>query len=273
MFLSSIKNQIKTFIKLQKESDPIDLLTKKYSLIVRKIEQRENGTFLMEMKSGIQLACRNFPHSDFLVFDQVFIDQEYLSVSSLFLNKSLKSHGNFTIIDAGANVGYTSLYLKNHFPHSTILSIEPDDQNFKQLIENISLNSFDNSVFPIQKALLGESGINLSTQKDFRDGKDWAITVEKTDAISNLQSISIIDLIKEYEIKNVDILKIDIEGAERFLFTEENDLSYLKKVKTIIIEIHDEFNCRELINHSLAKNDFMLIDLGESTLGINKNFI
>lgn len=273
MFLSNIKNRIITFIKVQKEPDPIDLITKKYSSIARNIEKLENCSFLMELNSGIQLECRNFPHSDLLVFDQVFIDQEYLSASSLFVNKSLKSKSDFNIIDAGANVGFTSLFLKNHFPNSKIISIEPDENNFKQLLRNISLNSFENSVFPLQKALLGESGINLSTQNDFRDGKDWAITVEKTDAFSDLQSISINDIMNQFEIETVDILKIDIEGAERFLFTEENDLTYLKKVKTIIIEIHDEFNCRELIYQSLAKNDFILIDLGESTLGINKNFI
>lgn len=273
MFLSKIKNRINTILKVQKEPDPIELLKKKYASIARNIEKLENGSFLMELNSGLQLECRNFPHSDLFVFDQVFIDQEYLSVSSLFLNKSLKPNSDFKIIDAGANVGYTSLFLKNHFPNSTIISIEPDENNFKQLKRNVSLNRLENSVIPLKKALLGESGINLLTQKDFRDGKDWAITVEKTEANSNLQSISIADLMEKNEIKILDILKIDIEGAERFLFTDENDLSYLKNVKTIIIEIHDEFNCREVIYQSLAKNDFMLIDLGESTLGINKNFI
>lgn len=40
------------------------------------------------------------------------------------------------IIDAGANIGLTSVYLANRFPNARILALEVDQQNFELLAEN-----------------------------------------------------------------------------------------------------------------------------------------
>ena len=68
-------------------------------------------------------------------------------------------------------------------------------------------------------------------------------------------------------------MKIDIEGAERFIFDNNNDLSFLKKTKIIAIEIHDEYNIREEIISILKENQFLLLESGELTIGINKSLL
>lgn len=70
----------------------------------------------------------------------------------------------------------------------------------------------------------------------------------------------------------IDILKMDIEGAEKELFAA-SDLSFLKHTKCIAIEIHDEFNCRNSIYQRLADYGFTRFNAGELTIGVNRNFL
>ena len=74
-------------------------------------------------------------------------------------------------------------------------------------------------------------------------------------------------------LKSITLLKIDIEGAERFIFDDNVDLSFLSITKVIAIEIHDEFQIREKIYSILKKNNFHLFESGELTIGINTKLL
>lgn len=71
----------------------------------------------------------------------------------------------------------------------------------------------------------------------------------------------------------VDVLKIDIEGAERFVFESLETIMFLKFVKILIIEIHDEFNIRYFIYDQLRDNGFLIYNFGETTLAVNLKYI
>ena len=69
----------------------------------------------------------------------------------------------------------------------------------------------------------------------------------------------------------MDILKIDIEGSEKQIFTSPvANFNFLKSTKCIAIEIHDEFDCREEICNILTDYGFVLFNQGELTIGINQ---
>ena len=79
---------------------------------------------------------------------------------------------------------------------------------------------------------------------------------------------------QEYKFETIDILKIDIEGSEKEVFTGANaDVSFLSKTKCIAVEIHDEFDCRDAIYSILTKYNFKYFDSGELTIGINQSFL
>src|SRR5262245_15773023 len=59
--------------------------------------------------------------SDLLVFEQVLYREEYAPLKGLGEPR--------LILDCGANVGYTSVYLLNHYPHARLIAIEPDAGN------------------------------------------------------------------------------------------------------------------------------------------------
>jgi hypothetical protein len=114
--------------------------------------------------------------------------------------------------------------------------------------------------------------MSFSIDRTFRDGQDWSIATQE-DVDGEITGISIQEIIIENRLTHISLLKIDIEGAERFIFKPGNDFSFLKITEIIAIEIHDEFDIRKSINEILISNDFIIFESGELTIGLNRNFI
>jgi len=229
----------------------------------------ETESYLDYIHSGKNFRLRKLPSSDYYVFKQVFVDQEYQSPISYFEKNNIDLN---TVIDAGANIGLTSIYIKQHFPNAKIACIEPDHENIALLKYNLQPFIEDKSIKTHHAGLLGKSGLGLSITQDFRGGNDWAKQVEVTDSSNDLKSITVNDILDQNSFNNIDLLKIDIEGAETFLLEKNTDLDFLKVTKVIAIEIHDEYNCRGEINQLFQEYNFMLLETGETTLAINKNY-
>ena len=105
--------------------------------------------------------------------------------------------------------------------------------------------------------------------RDFRDGRDWSIATKETED-GAIKGITVSEIIEENKLEYITLLKIDIEGAERFILREGADLTFLKLTQIIALEIHDEFNIRDGIYELLINNNFFLLESGELTIGINK---
>lgn len=168
--------------------------------------------------------------SDILTCWQVFIKQEYDFI--------VEAHPK-VIIDAGANIGLASIYFANKYPNAKIIAIEPEQSNFELLKENIA--PYPN-VIPVQAALWHKNEeINLV---DPGLGK-WGFMTEMKNAPENIvgdtcytvEAMSIDRIMNDYHLDKIDILKVDIEGAEKEVFS--NALSWIEKVDALIIELHE----------------------------------
>ncbi len=216
------------------------------------------------------LLKRNSSDPD--VFRQIILQEEYKFIIHIFRHYNISIN---IIVDAGANVGYTTLYFKAHFPNVLIISIEPHYEIFSRLNENIRINNCLN-ITTIQKGLWSSSTY-LKSDFSFRDGQDWSHRLVPSD--DNLckndliKTITVNELMQQYQLDIIDFFKIDIEGAEAEVFSEKADIKWLDKVKVIAIEIHDEFNCRERIENILISNHFKLLHHGELTIGINTKLV
>ena len=162
---------------------------------------------------------------DINIFKQIFVDREY----DVEIVGSVR-----TIIDAGANVGMATLYFADRFPEATIIAVEPETENFKALS---SACSSDDRLIPVKGGLwskpchlriINPDRVSIAFQVD-------EVDIEGTDTIP---AHTVDSLMRDYGIEELDILKIDIEGAEREIFS--NDISaWIGKVRIIIIELHD----------------------------------
>jgi len=208
--------------------------------------------------------------SDLIVFNQIIKNKEYRDIVDFFLKHKLNLA---TVIDAGANIGLTSLFFKAYFPDTKIIALEPSEDTFKILCNNV-LNNNLKDITTLKKGLWGHSTY-LSPDTSFRDGLDWAFrlteTSDKND--SSIEVISIPDIMEQYNLTSIDFLKIDIEGGEVSVFNNTLNLDWLNNVNVLAIEIHDEFDCRKDIENILINFGFTLSYSGELTIGTKKELL
>jgi FkbM family methyltransferase len=220
----------------------------------------------MLQKEGKRIKLR-VNSTDFDVFKQVLVNQDYKVATDYFTDNGLTCS---TIIDAGANVGFTTLYLKTAFPDASVVCIEPDQHNFSVLTTNIDLNKLSN-VARLSQAVHHTGGLSMTISSAFRGGGEWARQAILSQADTNLKSITIHQILDSNCWAFVDLLKIDIEGAEQLLFESRETASFLDRTRVLVIEIHDEYDIRTHIYHILRTYGFAIFNFGETTFAFNLN--
>jgi FkbM family methyltransferase len=208
--------------------------------------------------------------SDLQVFEQIFLREEYKEATEIILGKLLLS-SEPVIIDAGANIGCSAVYLSGYvgLENSRVIAMEPFPGTFQLLKKNLSANL---STFEVMQAALWSKETSIRFDMNFRDGKEWSVrTIE--DPNGPVKAISIPELMQKFVPETIDIFKIDIEGSEYevFLNSKEN-LQSLTKIRSMIIEIHDDAGDRQSL-YSVFEPDFVIHESGELTLFLNKHFL
>jgi len=154
------------------------------------------------------------------------------------------------ILDIGANVGYASAFFLSRFPNAYVFAVEPDEGNYDLLVRNT--NPYAPRVCRFQGAAWNRDTILSIEERRFRDAREWSFQVREWKAGDYLRipACSMNQLVGMARLspvfgrdkpKHVDIVKIDIEGAEALIFDPAtNDLSWLDVVNHLVIEIHDD---------------------------------
>jgi len=132
------------------------------------------------------------------------------------------------IIDGGANIGLSVIFFKKLYPHAQITAFEPDSQIFEILKYN--LQQFDFKDIFLEKKALWKTDTTLQFESEGADGGRI-----DTQPKGNLVEVSAVSL-RPYLTKEIDFLKLDIEGAETKVL--ESCQNLLKNVKNIFIEYH-----------------------------------
>lgn len=225
----------------------------------------ENSLAFVVSKEGVKLSLRKHS-SDLKVFRQIITNEEFRNVVRLIKEYKIKIK---TIIDAGANIGLTTLYLKHHFEDTQILCVEPDESNQAQLLKHTAWNKLEN-VELIKGGVWSHNG-RLDIDNTFRDGLEWSRRLKPVENEEGKIPVYSIDhLLERMQWHTLDFLKMDIEGAEETIFSESADLSFLGKVKVITIEIHDMFKAGHRIVEVLHDYNFKIYFSGELVIGIKR---
>ena len=143
------------------------------------------------------------------------------------------------ILDIGGNIGITSIYLANKFPQAKIYSFEPLPDNYEILTKNIQ--SYDN-IEAFNFGLGSEDGdfdAYLNYDSENFGGVSFYPEAEGVSENSSFKCKikNINNAMKELNIKSVDLIKIDTEGAEFDILTSL-DTNILTNVSWITGELH-----------------------------------
>ena len=229
--------------------------------------QRFNSAYLHIKKIGFKVTISYFFQRLFLKKDNLIKLKIPLSVDPIFLrNKSYDTHIFYqifikedlafvkkmphrvnVIIDAGANIGLSTIYLKNIFPNAVILSIEPSATNFEMLKRNVA-NYADIILF--EGALMGASqNVSISNSDD----NYASFRVIENNSSGSITAYPISYFIHQFGLEKVDFFKMDIEGSEKAVF-EKIDTDTLSRISAFAIEIHEHLvpGTLELITRKLS---------------------
>ena len=85
-----------------------------------------------------------------------------------------------------------------------------------------------------------------------------------------VEGVALHGIIDEIETDYIDILKIDIEGAEKEVFSDEkNSRKVLEKVRFIAVELHDEIDFK-IKFEKILESHFIFYYSGQTLFGFNK---
>lgn len=183
-----------------------------------------------------EILNNRWEEETFKIFDR-FIDPEY------------------SYMDIGAWIGPTVLFGANKAKHT--YAIEPDPVALNELKMNLDLNPhIASNVTCINAAIAKETG-EMKLYKRHRFGDSTSSLIPTiSDQYYQIKTVSIEDLIKENDIRDVNFIKMDIEGGEYTIIPSL--YSYLIKNKpTLYLSMHPGF----LLEHyNLMKNNHIEID-------------
>ncbi|HKH62618.1 MAG TPA: FkbM family methyltransferase [Flavitalea sp.] len=229
--------------------------------------------FLVESPDYGQFYLRKPFSSDYKVFKQIFRDKEYLEFAQL-IDASCPDD-TISMIDGGANIGLTTIYMHHFFKGKKKIKsilVEPFKENIESAKLNMNIQGIDGVSYEI--AGLYNKKCFLKIERSYGDGMEWAIQVVESPEQTDLPSLEISEILDKYQLRTLDALKLDIEGAERFLFEDETYASnFLKKVKVFAIELHKEYFIEDKVLDILRRNNFEIKKYQHTYIGSKKSAV
>lgn len=196
---------------------------------------------------------------------------DFTVINSIFARKEYDIDFDFkpaVIIDAGANIGASTVFFRWKYPDARILAIEPERNNFDLL----SRNAGSYSGISLENSALWHENTDLVISNPNADNYAFQVDVAKDNTIP-VRGVTIDNLMERWSLPWIDILKADIEGAERHIF-RASYIPWLKKVRILIIELHEACypGITDIFQKALRGLDCEVFQRGENHIVINKTF-
>lgn len=174
---------------------------------------------------GFEITA-NSPQTLLRLIKEIFLEQVYLFQTT---NPSPR------IIDGGANMGISVLYFKSLYPKAHITAIEPNPTAFFYLEKNIALNALSD-VEAVPACLSNRKGkerFYVSPSGDIINGSLYPEIGIRY--LQEVESVCLSDYLAEGE---VDLVKLDVEGAERQVYQDLKMSGNLTQSQQYLIEYH-----------------------------------
>lgn len=199
------------------------------------------------------------------VFREIFGEEQY--------KINLEKEKIKTIFDIGAHIGLCTIYYNRFYLDAQFYCVEPDVNNYKFLRNNILENKI--KAIALNKAITGNN--EKSEIKLYNSTSSTAFSTVKTIYTNSkymiVQATTLEKIFKENNIYSIDILKCDIEGAEKEVF-ENIPVNILKSLKNIILEYHSRsirFLILEKFNSQFTLLEEIKLDNGHGVLKLKNN--
>jgi FkbM family methyltransferase len=158
--------------------------------------------------------------------DEIFIDRSY----------ACPLPPSPTIVDCGANVGIATGFFVAEHPGARVIAIEPDPAAFELLSRNIRSNRWPN-VTAHNAAAADKDGTTVFYRDPSKPGSLLGSTTRRVLGEElTVRTVRLSQLIPD----SVDLLKLDVEGAESEILDELVAAGALARIGAIIVEFHHD---------------------------------
>jgi FkbM family methyltransferase len=202
--------------------------------------------------------------SDITVFEAIFDRGEYL-LHDLKLDASC-------IVDLGAYTGISSVFFAIEYPNARVIALEPATTNFYYLRRNISQL---NNIRALQAAIWSEDA-EVFVSNSEQQCPHWAFrtSLSADGSLEKVPTLSMVGLLRLFGLTEIDLLKIDIEGAEEEIFSKGAEI-WLPRVKCLVIETHDRFRegVDSLVTAKMEINHAELTQRGENRVFVRRDHL
>jgi FkbM family methyltransferase len=174
-----------------------------------------------------------FSFIDFAVLRHLFEELFIARIYAVHLERDVP-----LILDCGSNIGMSIAFFRNEYPGAHIVGFEPDPANFKCLAANMQKNFSDVTLH--EKALSDHAGVTSLFSTD--QSRDSTTKTLFKDLLGNVNvrsnDISVVRL-SDYVAESVDLLKLDVEGAETLILKDLVETGKIAFIRKLIVEYHD----------------------------------
>jgi FkbM family methyltransferase len=244
---------------------------KKFNNIILKFYLKKNNSDKIEYKyygkNFILYPLDNATDNKMIISSKKYENEE------LKYLKNLKKNDKSVFLDIGANMGYYSI-MSSNYGFKKIYAFEPAPKMINRIQKNIKINNLEKLIEIIPYAIGEEKKDVIFYEEPTNHGGSSLFQASQRTKEIKVQMLSLNEFISNNSIKNIDALKIDIEGYEdRALmpFFKNSPINLLPKL--IIIE-HSSLNeWKDDIIDWMINNNYLLVykSRGNSVLKYQKH--
>ncbi|OXM86649.1 FkbM family methyltransferase [Paenibacillus rigui] len=117
-------------------------------------------------------------------------------------------------LDIGANIGAIALAMGILAPQGRVYAFEPSSFSFPFLVQNIRINALPN-ITPVQRGVYDDNIEMAFTYVDFGSAWSHITTPHANNGVQEvIQCVKIDDWVRQEGLDRLDLIKLDVEGAE-----------------------------------------------------------
>ncbi len=165
------------------------------------------------------------------------------------------------LIDVGANYGYYACLWASKNAQNRVLAFEASPLNIEPLKHNVEKNGLQDQIDIIPVALGKENGKLNFTLQNKNGQTGWGgLTLNNNEQLVEVEVDTLDNYVYKYNIDEIDVLKIDTEGADAWVLYGAKNLLARKKIRHIFFEKNVER--MKLLNIGISDAKSFLEDLG-----------
>ncbi len=199
----------------------------------RIVADQKTRAFNVRIPNNRKLYLRT---QDMPMMHEIFKREDY----RLKLEKSLSEAA--VVMDLGANIGLASIFFQQHyFPNARFVAVEPSPKNIAVLQQNLANNIEKAEIVPV--VVSNKNGLLLID--DTEVGYNVHIIHQKIaqntegERSTEVIALTLPQIFEDLNIERIDLLKMDIEGAEKEVL--QDAAQWISKVQMMVIELHGDY--------------------------------